>query len=59
MMGYVKHGLYTIGGECQFNSSNLLKMKSKDLEKIRGRKINDSAKCRSSIDTKLKDRLSN
>ena len=39
MMGYVKHGLYTIGGECQFNSSNLLKMKSKDLEKIRGRKI--------------------
>ena len=39
MMGYVKHGLYTIEGECQFNSSNLLKMKSKDLEKIRGRKI--------------------
>ena len=26
MMGYVKHGLYTIGGECQFNSSNLLKI---------------------------------
>ena len=39
MMGYVKHGLYIIGGECHFNSSNLLKMKSKDLEKIRGRKI--------------------
>ena len=39
MMGYVKHGLYTIGGECEFNSSNLLKMKNRDLEKIRGRKI--------------------
>ena len=26
MMGYVKHGLYTIGGECEFNSSNLLNM---------------------------------
>ena len=37
-----------------------LKMKSKDLEKIRGRKdSNDSTKCRPSIDTKLKDRLSN
>ena len=31
MMGYVKHGLYTIGGECEFNSSNLLKMKNRDL----------------------------
>ena len=39
MMGYVKHGLYTIDGECTFKSSNLLKMKNKDLEKIRGRKI--------------------
>ena len=39
MMGYVKHGLYTIGGECEFNSSNLLSMNSRELEKIRGRKI--------------------
>ncbi len=39
MMGYVKQGLYTIGGECFFDSSNLLNMKNKDLEKIRGRKI--------------------
>ena len=39
MMGYVKHGLYTIGGECEFNSSNLLTMNSRELEKIRGRKI--------------------
>ena len=39
MMGYVKQGLYTIGGECIFNSLNLLNMKNRDLEKIRGRKI--------------------
>ncbi len=39
MMGYVKQGLYTIEGECLFKSSNLLKMKNKDLEQIRGRKI--------------------
>ena len=39
MMGYVKHGLYTIGGKCEFNSSNLLTMNSRELEKIRGRKI--------------------
>ncbi len=39
MMGYVKQGLYTIKGECLYKSSNLLKMKSRDLEKIRGRKI--------------------
>ena len=39
MMGYVKHGLYTISGECLFHSSNLLEMKNKDLENIRGRKI--------------------
>ncbi len=39
MMGYVKQGLYTIEGECLFESSNLLKMKNKDLEQIRGRKI--------------------
>ena len=39
MMGYVKHGLYTIGGECEFNYSNLLSMNSRELEKIRGRKI--------------------
>ena len=39
MMGYVKQGLYTIQGECIFNSSNLLVMKNRDLEEIRGRKI--------------------
>ena len=39
MMGYVKHGLYTMSGECLFNSSNLLNMTNRDLEKIRGRKI--------------------
>ena len=39
MMGYVKPGLYTIKGECLYKSSNLLKMKNRDLEKIRGRKI--------------------
>jgi len=39
MMGYVKQGLYTIEGECLFKSNNLLAMKNRDLEKIRGRKI--------------------
>ena len=39
MMGYVKQGLYTMGGECIFNSSNLLNMNNRELEKIRGRKI--------------------
>jgi peptide/nickel transport system ATP-binding protein len=39
MMGYVKHGLFTMGGECLFDSSNLLNMNNKELEKIRGRKI--------------------
>ena len=39
MMGYVKQGLYTIGGECLFESSNLLKKNNRELEKIRGRKI--------------------
>ena len=39
MMGYVKHGLFTMGGECLFDTSNLLNMNNKDLEKIRGRKI--------------------
>ena len=39
MMGYVKQGLYTIEGECLFKSSNLLEMKNKDLEQIRGKKI--------------------
>ncbi len=39
MMGYVKQGLYTIEGKCLFESFNLLKMKNRDLEKIRGRKI--------------------
>ncbi len=39
MMGYVKHGLYTISGECLFHSNDLLSMRNKDLEDIRGRKI--------------------
>ena len=39
MMGYVKQGLYTMEGECVFNSSNLLNMSNRELEKIRGRKI--------------------
>ena len=39
MMGYVKHGLFTISGECMFHSNNLLDMKNKELESIRGRKI--------------------
>ena len=39
MMGYVKHGLYTISGECIFHSNNLLGMQNKELENIRGRKI--------------------
>jgi peptide/nickel transport system ATP-binding protein len=39
MMGYVKHGLFTMGGECLFDTSNLLSMNNKELEKIRGRKI--------------------
>jgi len=39
MMGYVKHGLFTMGGECLFETSNLLNMNNKELEKIRGRKI--------------------
>ena len=39
MMGYVKHGLFTISGQCMFHSNNLLEMKNKELETIRGRKI--------------------
>ena len=39
MMGYVKQGLFTMDGECIFNSSNLLTMDNRELEKIRGRKI--------------------
>ena len=39
MMGYVKQGLFTMDGECIFNSSDLLKMENRELEKIRGRKI--------------------
>ena len=39
MMGYIKNGLYINGGECLFKSLNLLNMNSRDLEKIRGRKI--------------------
>jgi len=39
MMGYVKYGLYTMNGECLFNSLNLLDLSNNELEKIRGRKI--------------------
>ena len=39
MMGYVKHGLFTISGQCMFHSNNLLEMENKELETIRGRKI--------------------
>ena len=39
MMGYIKNGLFTTEGECFFKSSNLLKMTSRELEKVRGRKI--------------------
>ena len=39
MMGYVKHGLFTMDGECLFNSLNLLDLSNNELEKIRGRKI--------------------
>ena len=39
MMGYIKHGLFTTGGECLFKSQNLLGLNNKELEDIRGRKI--------------------
>ena len=39
MMGYIKNGLFTTEGECFFKSSNLLEMTSRELEKVRGRKI--------------------
>ena len=39
MMGYVKHGLFTISGECIYQSNDILKMKNRELENIRGRKI--------------------
>lgn len=39
MMGYVKHGLFKISGQCMFHSNNLLEMENKELETIRGRKI--------------------
>ncbi|MDA9931682.1 ABC transporter ATP-binding protein [Candidatus Pelagibacter sp.] len=39
MMGYVKDGLFTMSGECLFNSLNLLDLSNNELEKIRGRKI--------------------
>ena len=32
MMGYVKHGLYTISGECLYQSINILKTKNRELE---------------------------
>ena len=39
MMGYIKHGLFTTGGECLFKSQNLLSLNNKELEDIRGKKI--------------------
>ena len=39
MMGYIKQGLFALEGECIFKSEDLLKMNSRQLEKIRGRKI--------------------
>ena len=39
MMGYIKHGLFTTGGECLFKSQDLLSLNNKELEDIRGRKI--------------------
>ena len=39
MMGYIKQGLFSLKGECLFKSEDLLKMNSRQLEKIRGRKI--------------------
>ena len=39
MMGYIKNGLFTTGGECFFKSLDLLKLNSKELVEIRGRKI--------------------
>ena len=39
MMGYIKQGLFALEGECIYKSEDLLKMSSRQLEKIRGRKI--------------------
>ena len=39
MMGYIKQGLFTTGGECFFKSLDLLKLNNKELVEIRGRKI--------------------
>ncbi len=39
MMGYIKHGLYKIEGNCKFKNLNLLNLSDRELEKIRGRKI--------------------
>ena len=39
MMGYIKNGLFTTSGECLFKSSNLLNMNSRELEKVRGKKL--------------------
>ena len=39
MMGFVKNGLFTMEGECLFNSLNLLNLSNAELEGIRGRKI--------------------
>jgi peptide/nickel transport system ATP-binding protein len=53
MMGYIKHGLFTTGGECLFKSQNLLSLNNKELEDIRGRKIAMiPTKCWASFNTK-------
>ena len=39
MMGYIKNGLFATGGECLFESLDLLKLNGKELEEIRGKKI--------------------
>ena len=52
MMGYIKHGLFTTGGECIFKSQNLLSLNNKELEYIRGRKISMIPKCWASINSK-------
>ena len=39
MMGYTKQGLYPISGSCIYKKRNLLDLKDRELEKIRGKKI--------------------
>jgi peptide/nickel transport system ATP-binding protein len=39
MMGYIKHGLFTTGGECLFKSQDLLKLNNKELEILEVEKL--------------------